>query len=211
MVLTVAVSTHGGYARYLDECVASAREFADEVIVYDDGGECDPPAGVRYVALEKSGFCTAARQRGIREATGDNLLHLDGDDWLVARPPEHDCDWLVSDLVTNEGMWTYTTREHTVEGAWKYLHEHRDTPICSKAVWDVAWLRARGLSWYEWPHTSFAEDCRTEIEYLRHSPRIIYDPTRPFYGYRLHEGQDMRDEARRAVFVADLNAYLEGL
>lgn len=209
-MLTVAISTHGGYVDYLQEAVDSALECAEVVVVYDDGGECFHPKGVRYVPLEKTGFCVLARQRAIEEVATDKLLHLDGDDYMIGRPAPVDCDWLVADLFVGGGdiWWTYEAREHTPQGAMRYVYEHFDTPICSKAVWDVDFLKRNNLSWYQWPSTTFAEDCRTEIEYLKYNPSIVYDPDNPFYGYRLHPDQDINNEGRRAAFVHDLREYL---
>ena len=215
-MLTVAISTHGGYARFLPQAMASALEYADEVIVYDDGGECANVAHghpVRYMALPKTGSLTRARERAIEDATGDFLLHLDADDWLIAKPPET-ADWCYSDVYTCntdgaiDGHWDYSV--FSPESAMRYLNVHRTLPVPMKAVFRVSWLREHGLSWYEWPHTSFAEDCRTCIEYLKHGPRIGYMPRAPFYVYRLHEGQDTASNERRAAFQADLDAYLKG-
>ena len=215
-MLTVAISTHGGYAHLLPDAVASALLHADEVIVYDDGGGCEPPEGVRYVALPKTGNLTAARRAAIKEAKGDYLLHLDADDWLLSRPPETDADWCYSDVYTCDGsgaitgMWDYGVFDTSREGAMRTLQDRRTLPVPMKAVFRTAWLRENGLDWYEWPHTSFAEDCRTCIEYLEHAPRIAYVPRKPFYVYRLHAAQDTRNDARRSAYLADLDDYLKG-
>lgn len=215
-MLTVAISTHGEYAEFLPQAAASARQFADEVIVYDDGGECEPPDGVRYAALPKSGHCTAARQRAISEAKGDFLLHLDADDWLISRPPETGADWCYSDLYLCDergsvaGVADYSIFPRDADSALRFLVEHRTLPVPMKTVFRTAWLREHGLSWYEWPNTSFAEDCRTCVEYLKHEPSIEYIPRKPFYIYRQHGGQDSLNMERRAAFQADLDAYLKG-
>lgn len=213
-MLTVAISTHGGYARYLPQAAASALRHADEVIVYDDGGECEPPEGVRYVALPKSGFVTAARRRAIAEAQGEYLLHLDADDWLISRP-EPEGDWYYSDTYlcdergTVRGAMDYSIFPRERDEAYGFLAFHRTLPVPMKAVFRTAWLRAHGFGWYEWPSTTFAEDCRTCIEYLSGDPSIVYG-SQPFYVYRLHERQDSRDAERRSVFLADLDRYLKG-
>lgn len=209
MNLTVAISTHGAYAQYLEEAAASALEYADEVVIYDNGGECFPVKGCRYVPMEQSGCPTQARIRGIAEAKGDWILHLDADDLLIARPPEHDADWIVSDMpLVGGGIWTYMDRDHTVEGALRYALAKRETPICSKSAWRLAWLRENGLTSYRWPSVQYAEDCLTVIEYLLRNPRIVYDPANPFYAYRIHGDSVSFDAERESLFRRDLGDYL---
>lgn len=212
MKLTVAISTHGGYERFLDMAVTSAKEYADEVVVYDDGGECVPPHGVVYVPLPKAGNLVPARLRAIQDCRTDYLLHLDADDWLCARPK------LTSDIVignllvcdvnnTVMGMWDYTGWPTDYQGALRRLDETRSTPMCSKMVCNTEWLWSHNLSWYQWPHTVFAEDCRTVLEYLKHNPCV--DICDPFYVYRIHGEQDTAN-TDRAAFLADVDAYLKG-
>lgn len=78
---------------YLRQCVDSvlAQGYANfEVVLVDDGSKdssgaiCDAYANedarVRVIHQENAGL-SAARNRGIREATGEYLLFLDSDDW----------------------------------------------------------------------------------------------------------------------------------
>jgi glycosyltransferase involved in cell wall biosynthesis len=75
---------------YLEEAVKSAASAAYpvEVIVVDDGSTDDTPAaaarheGVRYVRQDNRGLA-AARNRGLKEATGDLVIFLDADDRLT--------------------------------------------------------------------------------------------------------------------------------
>jgi glycosyltransferase involved in cell wall biosynthesis len=78
-------------AHFLDEALASVRTQtlpADEVIVVDDGSTDDVAAvvarfpGVRCVRQSNQGL-SAARNRGLRESTGDLLVFLDSDDRLL--------------------------------------------------------------------------------------------------------------------------------
>jgi glycosyltransferase involved in cell wall biosynthesis len=217
MSLTVAISTHGGYQRYLQQSVDSALAVADEVVVYDDGGECEPPAGARYVALPKTGYCILARQRAIEEASCDYILHLDADDWLISRPPEvgdmaYADLYLCDDSGSIRERWDYSKLPRTREDAWAFMLARVGTklgrnPLPGKCSFRVAWLREHGLSWYRWPSTSFGEDVRTIIEYLKHEPEIVYTPD-SYYVYRVHEGQDTCDIERRDLFMDDMDAYL---
>lgn len=79
--------------RYLDQCVQSllGQTYSDlEVILVDDGSPdqsgamCDAwaakDARIRVIHQENGGL-SAARNTGIRHATGDYVLFLDSDDW----------------------------------------------------------------------------------------------------------------------------------
>jgi glycosyltransferase involved in cell wall biosynthesis len=218
--LTVAISTHGGYARYLGPCVKSALLVADEVIVYDDGGECATvalPESVRYVALPKSGYCIDARKMGIAEASCEWILHLDADDWLLRRPTlPADADMTFSDMYlcddssTINGYWKCDFFPRDRAGAMDFLRERRTNPMPGKSCYRVSFLVEHGLSWYQWPNTTFGEDVRTIIEYLKHAPRVVYVPESGYYVYRFHEGQDTQSAARRGEFLRDLDSYLKG-
>lgn len=88
-------------AQYLAEAIDSAlgqTRPPDEIVVVDDGstdGSADialrrgPP--VRLVQQANAGL-SAARNRGVREATGDILAFLDADDLWIARKLERQLD-----------------------------------------------------------------------------------------------------------------------
>jgi glycosyltransferase involved in cell wall biosynthesis len=88
-----AVITTFNYAAFIREAlesVLSQTRLADEVVVIDDGSTDDTASivreygsrGVRYFRQENAG-AGAARNRGIRETTGDLIAFLDADDiWL---------------------------------------------------------------------------------------------------------------------------------
>lgn len=220
MTLTVAISTHAGYADFLPRAVASALKCADEVVVYADG---EIPAydstGVRHVTLPKSGYCIEARRAAIAEASCDYLVHLDADDWLISRPPERG-DLGFADIYICDASgairerWDYSHHPRTREAAWEFMRERVGTtygrnPIPGKCSFRVEWLREHGLSWYRWPSTTFGEDVRTIIEYLSHDPEVVYVPT-PYYVYRMHGEQDTKNLTRRDEFMADLDDYIRG-
>ncbi len=81
--------------KYLRRCIDSvlSQSFADyELILVDDGSPDDCPAICdEYAALDsrikvvhkENGGLVSARQAGIREAVGDYVFHLDGDDSLA--------------------------------------------------------------------------------------------------------------------------------
>jgi glycosyltransferase involved in cell wall biosynthesis len=79
------------YASYLPQAIQSALNQTHqpvEVIVVDDGSTDDTPQvaasfgdAIRYIRQPNAGL-SAARNRGIQEATGDLLVFLDADDLL---------------------------------------------------------------------------------------------------------------------------------
>lgn len=214
--LTVAISTHAGYARFLPTAVASALRHADEVLVYSDG-PCDSP--IPAIELPYTGYCIEARRAAIRDASCDYLVHLDADDWLISRPPESGDLAFADMLLCDEGgaireRWDYSQLPRTREAAFEFMRSrigttHGRNPIPGKCSFRVEWLRSNGLGWYQWPSTTFGEDVRTMIEYLLREPEIAYTSS-PYYVYRMHGEQDTKDTARRDTFMADIDAYLQG-
>ena len=78
-------------ARFLAAAIASAecqRRPAEEIIIVDDGSSDETSAvaarhaGVRVVRQRNAGLA-AARNRGLRESTGEYLVFLDADDLLL--------------------------------------------------------------------------------------------------------------------------------
>jgi hypothetical protein len=204
MSLTVAISTHPGYSNLLPYAIKSAEKFADEVLVYSDD--------------EGTGYCVEARKSAIRDAGCDYLVHLDADDWLIAPPGQSGDIWFSDMYLCNSngditGTYDYTSLPHTVEEAVEYLRStvgllYARAPITSKCSFRVEWLRENDLTWYQWDTTTFGEDVRTMVEYLKHDPVIVYEPGSPFYVYRQHPTQDTTNMYRRSLFAKELDEYV---
>ena len=91
-LISVIIPVYNG-ARFLEEAIANvlAQQYPSlEIIVVDDGSTDDPasvlarlPVDVRYFRQENAG-AAAARNRGIKDASGDLIAFLDVDDlWPV--------------------------------------------------------------------------------------------------------------------------------
>ncbi|WP_242922456.1 glycosyltransferase [Pontibacter liquoris] len=79
---------HGAYLPEAFESIWQQKYPAVEVIVVDDGSTDDTRtitekyAGVTYIYQKNQGL-SAARNTGIRHSTGELLVFLDADDWLL--------------------------------------------------------------------------------------------------------------------------------
>jgi glycosyltransferase involved in cell wall biosynthesis len=91
-VLSAVIPVHNA-ARYVSAAIASVREqgVTAQIIVVDDGSTDETPAivqamaDVAYIRQDRGG-AGAARNRGVREATGRYLAFLDADDyWSPAK------------------------------------------------------------------------------------------------------------------------------
>src|SRR5689334_19281127 len=117
------------YGRYLGRAIDSAlaqTRPVDEIIVVDDGStdntrEVAESFGERIIYVyQKNKGLSAARNTGIRKATGDWVAFLDADDWwhpdkikrqleAASKDPEIGLVYTASWVVTPEGDKTPTT------------------------------------------------------------------------------------------------------
>jgi len=115
---------------HLKHCLDSlrfSRDDFDEVVISDDGSSAETVQAlreliatydfpIRHVWQEKQGFrVAAARNNGIRTATGDYLIFFD-------------CDFLILPG-TVRGHLTRARKKHFVAGNCKYLDERQTTTI----------------------------------------------------------------------------------
>jgi GT2 family glycosyltransferase len=87
--IVIPVLNGGDKFRHCLEAVSAADPPAFEIVVVNDGGTEDlsfvqSEFGGRVVNLERTGGPAGARNRGVRETTGDLLLFIDAD--VIVRP-----------------------------------------------------------------------------------------------------------------------------
>lgn len=144
--------------KYIENCLKSivAQTYKNLEILCIDDGSTDGSADIiksmaendlriKYVYQENAGV-SAARNRGMNEATGKYLMFVDGDDYLhyqavelfVREIEKSDCDVVCAHEVytsnTDEKMQPvseYKTREITVEE----LFDNRKNRSMGKSVW----------------------------------------------------------------------------
>lgn len=227
MSLTAVVTNHN-YARFLPRCLDSCREFGvDEVLVYDDGSTDDSLAVLaRYPEAHVTRRETASggpvwgSTLGNADATSSHLIYLDADNWLVSRPPQPDVDYIFAPVPLYEAdesprvrhgvheVWRYPDWPLTAEGCMAAFHEKCargvvNMPFPWGGVWRTEFLR--GKSWRQFPHTMFAADLRTALDWCLDSPTLAYHPE-PLLAFRLHDAQWSRSP-ERTVMQADAIAW----
>lgn len=122
--VSVIITTYNYADFILDaiESVLAQSRPADEIIVIDDGST-DATADLiapyvergvlRYIVQENQGP-SEARNRGIRESSGEYLAFLDADDTWVPNKLQLQVDWLVehphASMVTGQMEWWHVSR-----------------------------------------------------------------------------------------------------
>lgn len=203
------VITNYNYGRYVTEAVqsAQAQTLPCEVIVVDDGSTDDSLAvinslpGIRLVAQSNQGVA-AARNAGIRQATGDYIICLDADDRLDPRYAAVLRDALARDravgvaytglgLITPEGIrpnqgWPFPFK-------WKIQAQATNPPANCLPVAAMfrksMWERSGGFT----QHYAPGEDAEfwTRSLALGFTAQMVTDE--PLFHYRLHgEGSASR-------------------
>ena len=177
---------------YLSACVKSVVEQPGprdwECILVDDGSTdqsgamCDALAaelpGLKVIHRENGGLA-AARNTGLKAATGDWLLFLDSDDAMApdllaqlrgALAAHPDCDWFIGKHLKRAGHWS----------VWKY---------CIRRSF-LEQARVRFL-----PDCVWAEDWPFDLELLLHCDRLYFLDT-VFTHYRVGRQGSLLTDAK---------------
>ncbi|RNI24544.1 glycosyltransferase [Rufibacter latericius] len=120
---------HGKYLREAVQSIWQQDYPTIEIIVVDDGSvdttrrETQALEGVKYIYQENQGL-SAARNTGIRHSTGELLVFLDADDWL-----------LPDALATNVAFLQLNPKLAFVSGAHDKVFEQEGT--IREEIWEV--------------------------------------------------------------------------
>ena len=199
--------------KFLPCCIDSilAQTFTEwELILVDDGSKdtcgsiCDEYAtkdGRIRVIHKPNGGLTSARNAGLAMASGEWVMHLDGDDWIE---PE------MLELLLRKGE---ETGADIVMGDFLFAYPDRDVPYrlpdwddCKTtslnryitSVWTCVWGGIHRRSLYEEHQlqspqgVTYCEDFHLIVR-LRYFARKVVNVHRPFYHYRQQEGSVMHN------------------
>ena len=226
-VISVIVPVYNVSA-YLDECVQSilAQDYRElQVILINDGSTdssgkiCDNYAAKdpRVVVIhQKNGGAAAAKNAGLRAATGKYLSFVDSDDYLEPNAYIH----MVSRLeVSNADVIQCAFRDvfpdkaipHSVQGTQtvftsiQYLTEYTQDWTCG-LLWDKLYIRSI------FDGIFFEEGHKIDDEYftyrgIMNAKKVIRDNSL-VYNYRKRRSSVMRSSASAKQIVKDRIDYL---
>ena len=203
--------------KFLPCCIDSilAQTFSEwELILVDDGSKdtcgsiCDEYAtkdGRIRVIHKPNGGLASARNSGLAMASGEGVMHLDGDDWIE---PE------MLELLLRKGE---ETGADIVMGDFLFAYPDRDVPYrlpdwddCKTtslnryitSVWTCVWGGIHRRSLYEEHQlqspqgVTCCEDFHLIVR-LCYFARKVVNMHRPFYYYRQQEGSVMHNLNKR--------------
>ena len=130
MKISVIIPTYN-HARWLPESIESALHQtlkAHEIIVVNDGSTDNTPEvvsryPVRHIYQQNAGL-SAARNRGIRESTGEWIALLDADDYWLPEKLE-----LQAAAIHDEGLCYCATTKFDIEGRTSPGDYHDDVEV----------------------------------------------------------------------------------
>lgn len=232
-LLTVGITAYND-ERYLGQCIDSVlgqTHPAIEVLVVDDcstDGTSDIirsyGEAVRHIRHEtNSGSLVQGRRDVIEQARGQFVHHLDADDFLdptyaerlldeFGDHAEPRYDWVACNIrvVGPDGQqlkeWRYDRFPTDPDDALRHGWETASLCFPMKAIYRLAWVREKGLSWYRLESTAMGEDGFTSIQYVRQRPRMFVVPE-TLLNYRIHT-QNMSNSVRERVkMMVELREY----
>lgn len=210
-------------AEYLPQCVESIlnQDYSNlEVILIDDGSTdnsgriCDLLAaqdGRIRVIHQKNGGAAAAKNAGLRAATGGYLTFVDSDDYLEPNVYRYMVDTLnASDADAAEFSFRFVFRSHSEDHAFPQENVIVDGPSylkCYLQDWVCAllWNKLYKRSLFE--GVFFEEGHKIDDEYFTYqgmmkAKRIVRD-NRVIYNYRQRASSVMQSPASKHQILLD--------
>jgi glycosyltransferase involved in cell wall biosynthesis/SAM-dependent methyltransferase len=194
---------HGQYLADAIESVLQQRYKPVEIIVVDDGSKDDTRtvaqrfAGVKYVYQKNRGL-SAARNTGIEHSTGELLLFLDADDWLLPDALTTNYSYLNQDPEL-----AFTSGGHIKVNAQKELLEEVKTYVTEDHYQWLLQLNYIGMHaavlFRRWafqslrydPSLKACEDYDVYLKIAREHP--VFHHTSLLTAYRIHQQNMSRD------------------
>lgn len=198
---------------YLKCCLDSilAQTFKDwEAILVDDGSKddcgkiCDEYAAMDsrfHVIHKKNGGLTSARNAGLAIASGDWIMHLDGDDWIEPDMLERliqKGEDTGADIVMGDFLFAYSDRDILYSlPDW----DNNKTASLNRyitSVWTCVWGGIHKRSLYkeyqlQSPQgVTYCEDFHLIVRLCYYARKVV-NIHQPFYHYRQQEGSVMHN------------------
>ena len=203
--------------QYLHRCIDSvlAQSYKDfELLLIDDGSKdssgtiCDEYAEkdsrVRVFHKENGGL-TSARNAGLAIASGEWIMHLDGDDWIEQDMLERliqKGEDTGADIVMGDFLFAYSDRDILYSlPDW----DNNKTASLNRyitSVWTCVWGGIHKRSLYEVYQlkspqgVTYCEDFHLIVRLCYHARKVV-NIHQPFYHYRQQEGSVMHNLNKR--------------
>ena len=203
--------------KYLHRCIDSvlAQTYKDfELLLIDDGSKdssgaiCDEYAArdsrVKVFHKENGGV-SSARNAGLAIASGDWIMHLDGDDWIAPDIQERlirKGEDTGADIVMGDFLFAYSDRDILYSlPDW----DNNKTASLNRyitSVWTCVWGGIHKRSLYEVYQlkspqgVTYCEDFHLIVRLCYHARKVV-NIRQPFYHYRQQEGSVMHNLNKR--------------
>ena len=203
--------------KYLHRCIDSvlAQTYKDfELLLIDDGSKdssgaiCDEYAArdsrVKVFHKENGGV-SSARNAGLAIASGDWIMHLDGDDWIAPDIQERlirKGEDTGADIVMGDFLFAYSDRDILYSlPDW----DNNKTASLNRyitSVWTCVWGGIHKRSLYEVYQlkspqgVTYCEDFHLMARLCYHAKKVV-NIHQPFYHYRQQEGSVMHNLNKR--------------
>lgn len=216
MIFSVIIPVYN-VKNYLEKCIDSvlAQDLDDTEIILVDDGSTDGESGQicdRYaqnhpeqihVIHQENGGLGAARNTGIEHASGDYLLFLDSDDYilpgLLERMREvlskNACEIIDFGFIVDQDGRVKETHAGEIGVQEPFtLQEHPEMLLVLPAAWRRLYKRDLFLrSGIRYPSRVWYEDIRTTLKLFAEAESIISIPE-AYYGYGVREGSITRNK-----------------
>ena len=214
--------------KYLHRCVDSLlnQTFSDfEILLIDDGSPdnsgiisdeyAQKDTRVRVIH-KKNGGVSSARQCGIDNALGEDVIHADPDDWVESRmledlynkAIEEDADLVICDFFIDYADKMVYQKQRPMstdhEGVLKELFQHLHASCWNKLI-RRACIQDTGICFD--PELSFCEDLYYHSSLLMHDIAIAYLPKAYYHYDQAINGDSIVRKYKIETYEYDLMLY----
>lgn len=213
-----------GVEKYIERCARSLFEQTLDDMEYLFIDDCTPDMSidvlnsvleeypqrksqVRIHRMDRNSGQAAVRTWGMKNATGDFIIHCDSDDWVdvdmyrqmyKAAVEEH------ADCVVCDYFVTDTKTEKIIKGS-NFTDRYRMiSDMLSDKIAGCLWNKLFSRRLYEqeltYPAGSMAEDVATSVQLLYYADKVSYIPS-PFYYYYVNNGSITRMLSREKAII----------